>query len=376
MITQNYICERLVILLRDFRKYAFVSMVVLIQGCSNDTAPEPVREHLQVVSLNKVVSNTYYQESHFSGVTQTESRAQLSFGVNGKVQKVLVDIGSRLKAGDVMATLDLEPYQLAVDNARSEASKAQIELDEHQANYERLNRLRSNDVVSQQSLEAARTLYLTAQASLREAQSRLKLAERDLSQAVIKAPYDGIVATRQIEPFEDVTQSQVIFTFDSSAQLMVESAVPALLASTLRTADDLVINVDYQNTFYPAEVSHIADRASNGLSFPVKLRLTVPDEAFLPTGIVVTVNYRQKLNENVIVVPHGSVYVEATTNRAFLYSFNDETSTVHKKLVHIVDILPTGYAIKAELTPGDKYVAAGAAFISDEQKVRVVEEIY
>lgn len=374
MSSPLYILERSVILLKKFSKYALVSLLVLFQGCSSESIPEPTEQNIRVVTLNEVGANAHYQESRFSGITQTESRAQLSFGVPGKVQKVLVDIGSRLKAGDIMATLDLEPYQLAVDIARSEASKAQIALEEHQANFERLNRLKSNNAVSQQDLDAARTLFLTAQASAREAQSRVRLTERELSQAVIKAPYDGVVSTRQVEPFEEVAQNQVIFTFDSSAQLIVESSIPVSLANALRSTNEQVISISHQGKSFEAEVSHIAERASNGLSLPVKLRIQVPEGNFLPPGIVVAVNYRLKNSENVLLVPHGAVYVEATSNSAFLYSFNGESNTVSKKPVQIIDIQPTGYIINAELKLGERYVAAGAAFISDGQQVRVLGE--
>lgn len=369
-----YICERSIILIRKLQFLAMLSLLISFQGCSSEGVPDPTNQNIRVVTLNEVSANAYYQESSFSGKTQTESRAQLSFGVPGKVQKVLVDIGSQLKAGDVMATLDLEPYQLAVDNAQTEAEKAQITLDEHQANYERLNRLNSNNAVSQQDLEAARTLFLTAQASIHEAKSRVRLSKRELSQAIIKAPYDGVVSSRQVEPFEDVTQNQIIFSFDSSEQLIVESSLPVALANALRSTNERVITIRYQEKLFDAEVSHIAERASNGLSLPVKLRIKIPEGDFLPPGIVVAVNYRLKNSENVLVVPHGAVYVEATSNSAFLYSFNGESNTVNKRPVKIIDIQPTGYFIKAELKPGERYVAAGAAFISDGQQVRVVEE--
>jgi hypothetical protein len=74
------------------------------------------------------------------------------------------------------------------------------------------------------------------------------------------------------------------------------------------------------------------------------------------------------------LVPHGAVYVEATSNSAFLYSFNGESNTVSKKPVQIIDIQPTGYIINSELKLGERYVAAGAAFISDGQQVRVLGE--
>lgn len=374
MSSPLYIYERSVILVSKLRHYVLLNLFVLLLGCSGESIPESTKQNIRVVTLNEVGANVHYQESRFSGITQTESRAQLSFGVPGKVQKVLVDIGSRLKAGDIMASLDLEPYQLAFDSARSQASKAQSALEEHQANYERLNRLQSINAVSQQDLKAARTLFLTAQASVREAQSRVRLTERELSQAVIKAPYDGVVSTRQVEPFEEVAQNQVIFTFDSSAQLIVESSIPVPLANALRSTNEQVISISHQDKSFDAELSHIAERASNGLSLPVKLRIQVPEGNFLPPGLVVAVNYRLKNSENVLFVPHGAVYVEATSNSAFLYSFDAESNTVSKKPVQIVDIQTSGYIINAELEPGERYVAAGAAFISDGQQVRILGE--
>jgi multidrug efflux pump subunit AcrA (membrane-fusion protein) len=96
-----YIYERSVILISKLRHYALLSLLVLLLGCSSESIPEPTKQNIRVVTLNEVGANAHYQESRFSGITQTESRAQLSFGVPGKVQKVLVDIGSRLKAGDI-----------------------------------------------------------------------------------------------------------------------------------------------------------------------------------------------------------------------------------------------------------------------------------
>lgn len=378
MLSKNYINDRSHIFIYNrallIMIFNALALSFLLQGCSSENLPELVNQKTQAVLLNEVEVSTYYQEFRFSGITQTENRAQLSFGVSGKVQEVLVDIGSRLKAGEVMATLDLEPFELALNTTHSEASKIQASLDEFQANYERQSRLRSNNAISQQDLEASRTLFLTAQASLREANSRIRLAERDLSQAVIRAPYDGIVSTRQVNPFEEVAQTQIIFTFDSTEKLIVESSVPVSLATELRYTNEQTITIIHNGKSFGASVSHIAERASNGLSLPIKLRLQIPDDHFLPPGVVVEVNYLLKNRESFLLVPHGSIYVEATNNSAFIYLYDSESRRVSKRPVQIVDNQATGYWVRSTLKPGDRYVAAGAAFISEGQLVRVVEE--
>jgi multidrug efflux pump subunit AcrA (membrane-fusion protein) len=100
----------------------------------------------------------------------------------------------------------------------------------------------------------------------------------------------------------------------------------------------------------------------------------VPEGEFLPPGAVVSVNYRLKNSENLLLVPHGAVSVDATSNNAFLYTFDSETHKVSKKTAKIVDIQPIGYLISTELEPGERYVSAGAAFIHDGQPVRIFGE--
>ncbi|WP_027672443.1 efflux RND transporter periplasmic adaptor subunit [Rheinheimera baltica] len=378
MSSFNYITDQLLMYFSNVRCTIVVILLfaslMLLQGCNSENTTELVKENRQLVLLNEVKANDYQQESLFPGITQTESRAQLAFGVSGKVHKVMVDIGSQLKAGEVMATMDLERYQLVLDSARSEVSKAQIALEEYTSNYERLTRLRSNKTISQQELEASRTLYLTAQASLRDANSKVQLAERDLAQAVIKAPYDGVVSSRQVEPFEEVEQNQVIFSFDSSAKLIVESSIPVYLAATLRSTKEPSITITHQGQSFNASVAHISARATNGVSLPIKLHLHLPDNQFLPPGVVVSVNYRLQNRENLILVPHGSVSGEATNESTFVYSYDSEAQIVSRRPVQIVDIQPSGYWISSDLRLGERYVAAGAAFISDGQHVRVSEE--
>lgn len=379
MILSSYISDRSLILyisrLRMIMLVNLIALLVLLQGCSSEAAPEQqTKEHIRAVLLNEVSANAYFKEVRFPGITQTENRAQLSFGVSGKVQEVLVDIGSRLKAGEVMATLDLEPFELALKTARSEASKIQATLEESQANYERLNRLRSNNAISQQDLEASRTLFLTAQASLREANSRIRLAERELSQAVIRAPYDGIVSTRQVNPFEEIAQTQTIFTFDSTKKLIIESSIPVSIYTELLSTNEQIITVIHNGKSFNATISHIAERAINGLSLPIKLRLHVPDDHFLPPGVVVEINYLLKNKDNFLLIPHGSVYVEAMSNNAFIYVYDSEASRVSKRPIQIVDTQATGYWVRSTLKPGERYVAAGAAFISEGQLVRILGE--
>jgi len=348
----------------------FLAVGIFLQGCSKES-PEPTGTATRTVSIAQVSDAAYLTDHRLPGVVQTESRAQLAFGVPGVIHHVLVDIGDKVNTGDVLASLDMKPYELALSRARAEAEKAQANLQETRTNFERMARLRERSAVSEQDLDASRTLFESARSQLLEAQTQIELAERDLSKATLKAPYDGEVAARHIEPFEEVSPDQVAFTFNGMTKLIVESSVPAHLVNEITTTERITAGVNYKGRSFDASVAHVGGRATNGLSFPVKLQLNITGEHTLRPGVVVEVNYRQRHNANATFIPHGALVVQPNGRHASIFTYSNDTGILSEKVVEIVDIQSDGYWIRGELRPGELYVASGAAFVSDGQAVRV-----
>jgi len=348
-------------------------ILLLLQGCSEESLQAPA-DNVRTISIKRVAQGAYARSISFPGVMQTGNRGQLSFGVAGRVANVFVDIGVRVSNGDVMAVLDDEPYRLTLESARSEEEKAGVVFAESKKNYERLKRLRENHSVSEQNLDAARTAYENAQSTLRDAQAQVRLAERNLSKTTIKAPYDGVISSRSIEPFEEVTPNQVAFTFDGIENYIVESSIPADLAEHISNGNRLEIAVNYRGSTYNASVKHLGERANYGLNFPVKLRLENFENRRPLPGLVVSVSYQIPYGEDVILVPHGAVVAKPTDGQPFVYRYSEKTRLVSKESIIIVNAEQRGYWIKSDLHEGDLYVAAGAAFVSEGQKVRPAEE--
>ncbi|MBS3669996.1 efflux RND transporter periplasmic adaptor subunit [Vreelandella boliviensis] len=368
---RSFICNKKII--NIFLFFVLLVLLACLQGCSEDV-PQYTNESIRAVPINQIGSGSNSTVMSFAGVTRKMSQAELSFGVSGTVQTILVDIGSRVSEGDILASLDLEPYQLALEGAYSEVEKARASNEENKINYERAERLMLSNSVSQQNLDAARTLYDNSQATLQAAQTRVKLAERDISQAVIRAPYDGVISSRQIEPFEQITQNDVVFKFDGSDGFIVESTVPANLAGEISKGESFDVTVKWRDVHFEATIEHLGARAGNGLSFPIKIKVNDADETTLPTGVVVEINYSKQEDTSMLYVPHGAVVVESSNDSAYIYLYNSVTETANKSHVNILDVQSYGYWIENNFREEDLYVAAGAAFISEGQKVRPAGE--
>lgn len=349
--------------------FAAISVITLLQACGESSPPTATKKVDSVV-INEINNVDYYEIIQLPGITDTKSQSQLSFGVDGTVSSIRVDIGTRVHTGDIMASLDQEPYRLALESARSESEKARATFEEAKKNYERLVSLRARSLTSEQNLDASKSTYENARAMLRDTQSRVRLAERDLSKTQIVAPYDGMVSGRRIEPFEDVTANQVAFTFDGTGTDIVESSVPESLATRLQHGDTPEIIVHHRGRSFGASVAHLSRRANQGLNFPVKIQIDATEEELPSPGLVVSVTYRISEEGNIALVPHGAVVVEPVDGTPFIYRYDQETGTVSRTPVTIVNSETQGYWVRNDLGNGNLYVAAGAAFISDGQRVR------
>ena len=154
-----------------------------------------------------------------SGFVVARRLATVSSKVTGKIQEVLIEEGTAVKEGQVLARLDdttvRAQYQFAqkqLDAARSALAEVQVRLDEARRNLKRTQALRERNLVSETALDAAQSEAKALEARLAAlegevgvAVSGLRLRERDLDDLVIRAPFDGVVISKDAQPGEMVS---------------------------------------------------------------------------------------------------------------------------------------------------------------------------
>jgi len=154
-----------------------------------------------------------------SGFVVARRQATVSATVGGRVTEVLIDEGSRVTSGQVIARLDDEPYRLALNqiSAQSDASHAQLQaaqaaFDNAQPIYERNQKQRAAGFLSAQdfdnahaAIDAARTALLVQQRAVAVADAAVAAARRNLSDTVIRAPFTGVVTYKGAQPGEIVS---------------------------------------------------------------------------------------------------------------------------------------------------------------------------
>ena len=154
-----------------------------------------------------------------SGYVVARRQATVAAKITGKVTEVLIEEGRHVKAGDVIGRLDDTNIRAAYDQAtaqlrfaKASLAEVQVQLGNAERNYRRVEGLVAQHFVSESDLDTARTNYenlqaqlATSQSNVQVAQEGVQVAQRNLDDTVVRAPFDGVVTTKDAQPGEMVS---------------------------------------------------------------------------------------------------------------------------------------------------------------------------
>jgi RND family efflux transporter MFP subunit len=343
-----------------------------LAACKQEVA-EPV-ERIRAVKTVVVADLASGQLRKFPGTIEPVDSSQLSFEVDGIVRAVQVNVGDRFKKGDVLAYLDNQPFQLAVASASAALARATAQLEEKQSAYEREQRIQAEDpgATTQKAVDQARAAYESQVQEVTYSQAQLRLAERDLADTELVAPYDGTVAARFVEPSETASRGVHMLEVYAEAAMRVAVSVPEQMIGNVYTGLEgkMVLN-NLPDAPYQAVVSDVGSAATTANAFPVKAVISDADERVRP-GMTAELwlTFADKELLSAYLIPVHAFLPGIEKNEHYVYLFDSQSSTVRKTPVKIKGIQGDEVVVTDGITPGDVLVVAGVPFLRDGQKVK------
>lgn len=157
---------------------------------------------------------------------QWSQRVELASPASGVVQAVQVNVGDRVKKGQALVTLDAAAYSAGVAGALAEVAHAEEEARDAKRNLDRVQELYNRTVIALTELEQAQIRNVRAKAQLDGAKARLAENQKQLRDASVRAPFDGIVLARQAEPGQTVAsqlQPQTLIVLARAGEMVARS---------------------------------------------------------------------------------------------------------------------------------------------------------
>ena len=347
-------------------------------------APEEQIWTVQSVAVQKV--DVQPLEQAF-GTVVAAREAHLRFGVAGEVDLVSDNLrnGADVKMGDMLATLDTERLQLALDtvDVKIKAEATQIkefteQLALRQRMAERAQALFDKGVGSQADLDA--TELSVSQASNQLAMAKSNLAElkvsqrrhrKDLEDAVLKAPFDGSLVGVDLALGNQVSNTYLVATLTDLSSLEVSFVVPADIYANVTNLIGQQVSLSWSSegrvvsettaTITRAEV--VVDRTEGG----GRLYAELPNDAArsVPPGAFVEVSYFGRVLTNVIELPE-----EALVGRDQVFVI--EQGRASQRRVVLLHRSPGLIWVRGDLNNGDKVIATRLPGIGNGLRVRTV----
>lgn len=164
--------------------------------------------------------------SAFAGEIRARQESPLSFRVGGNLVRRDVDAGTQVRRGQVLAVLDAGDLGLQAKAAEAQLAAADAELVRARGDRDRYARLVQDKLVSQSAYDAQNAAYKATEGQARAARAQLDVARNQAGYSQLRAPRDGVIATRLAEAGQVVAAGQTIFTLAADDGREVAIALP------------------------------------------------------------------------------------------------------------------------------------------------------
>ncbi|WP_336984502.1 efflux RND transporter periplasmic adaptor subunit [Acinetobacter soli] len=338
---------------------------ITLLGCQKE---KTVNQDIPLVMVTKPSSSVQAQHS-YAGQVEARQQTALSFRVAGQITERDVDVGDRVRAGQVLAKLDVKDAQLQLNAAQAQfdnaSAAAQVASDE----LKRYQQLLPINAVSRSQFDAIKNQYTAAQASLKQARSNLDVAANQTRYNQLRATQAGVITAREIEIGQVVSAGQTVYQLAIDGDREVVIGVPEQLISTLKIGQSASVRLwSSSENVYPAYVREISPAADATRTFRVKVAFSQAQPS-IQLGQSARV-FLSEPTQTSLSVPLSSV--SATHQQPYVWVVQ-ANHTLKKVPVRLGDYGREQVSILSGLQPSDWVVVGGVHLLREQQKIRPID---
>lgn len=336
----------------------------ILSSCSEETTARESERKL--VGTVIAASRPVVQGSSITGEVRARVQSDLSFRVSGKLVERLVDVGSPVKAGQLLARIDAEEQKADLDVATANLQAAEALEIQARLAFDRQQNLFRTQVTTRAALDQAQEALLTAQGSLKSAQAQLDTARDALSFTELKADADGVITARNAEVGQVAQAAQLIFTlahdgprdavFNVFESLFLKGDIEDAVAVNLLSDPSGKIEAKVR------EVSPTIDSATG----TIRVKVGLEDAAPMQLGAPVVASFKYKPRD-LIELPWSAM--TSRGGQPAVWVIDPESSKVSIRPVDVSDYETGTFVVTSGIAPGDVVVSEGSKFLRPNEIV-------
>ena len=349
---------------------AAVLLALLQTGCGNG---EVAAEAPQPVLVAHPGDDAQSAVNAFAGEIRARQESVLSFRVGGSLVRRDVDVGDRVKRGQALAELDPGDLQLQAQAMQAQLSAAQGELARAAADRARYAKLAQQQLVSGSTLDAQNAAYAAAAGQVRAIRAQLDVARNEAGYTHLRAPRDGVIATREAEAGQVVAPGQPVFTLAGNVGREVSIALPESGIREFSVGQPVLVELwNAPGARIPGTIREIAPAAdAQARTYAARVTLLGEAAGSVELGQSARV-YVSKGDRHSASIPLSAIQRAPDGGRA-VWIVDPATRQLHLRPVRLGRLGSDDVPVLAGVSSRDWIVVAGGHLLHENQLVAPVD---
>jgi RND family efflux transporter MFP subunit len=343
----------------------FAVVLVLGLSCGEEPAePEPVARPVKIIEFGGSGSGSNLE---YPGEVSPATNAEVAFEVPGKLIEFPVRESQLVERGELLARLDPRDFQANLDAAKASEGAARAE-------YDRMRAMFRQDVASQQQLDKAQREFGVFTAQVAKAQ-------KAVDDTMLRAPFDGTVARKIANDFDNVRAKQPIVLLQTGGDLEIVVNVPEkdyagvkpglTLEERNKRADARVVLSAIPDRSFPAKLKEFATAADRVTrTFSVTFSFAPPSDLNVMPGMTARLILLGGIGASIGASIPVQAAAEGSEGTTYVWVVDPDSKKVHKTPVTLGALTGTSVAVTAGLKKGDLVVTSGVHQLREGMEVR------
>ncbi len=365
-------------------------LVVVVIGIGLVVGYFQLRERLtpamsvRVVSATLITGNDASANLVASGYVVAQRKAEVASKATGRLEFLGFEEGDLVKAGQVIARLDNKDFTATLDLAKASLQQAEVDSLDRGRKYRRAQSLFKSGSITDAELESSEAAYKNSMAAVEQGKANVRVAEVNLENTYIRAPFDGTVLTKNadvgeiVAPFASSASSKgSVVTLADMSSLEVEADVSESNLERVRVGRPCEIVLDaYPSVRYPGNVKKIvptADRARatvlTRVAFDSLDHRVLPEMSARVSFFADSTDLKLSANSSMITVSKDAVTTRGADKVVFVVANEIATMTV----VSVGKELGSQFEITRGLQPGQQVVLSPPGKLESGQKITIIQ---
>jgi membrane fusion protein, multidrug efflux system len=358
------------------RTLAILSFILIFAACSENKEQAPAQPPVaEVITISAAPATTGHDyTASLQGKVDLEIRPQ----VDGFLDKVFVDEGAFVKAGQSLFKINDQPYQEQLNNAAANLKSAEAALNNAALEIEKLTPLVENKIVSDYQLKVAKSAYNGAAANVEQAKAVVASARIKLSYTNVTAPVSGYIGRlprkqgslvspadpEALTTLSDVHEVYAYFSLGETDFINFKSQYAgATVNDKLKNLPSVSLILSDNSVYTSQGKIDMVDGRFDKTTGAITLRAIFPNSNnLLRSGNTGKIRLQQEHLDAILVPQSATVEVQ---DKIFVYAVGD-SNKVNKQPLQIIGKTATDYIVKEGIKAGDRIVINGLENLSDD----------